>query len=335
MSERKRKAHMRQEAREETPIHLRQADSVPTEENFKILVADDSAIYRKLVEDTLAQKRYSVLLAKSGKEALKLFTEHRPPLVISDWMMPDFSGIELCRRIRDDSQGSYTYIIILTGVTEKHELVKGLEAGADDYLTKPFHSDELLARIGVGRRITDLNREIEAKNRSLELLALTDSLTGLQNRRSIGIWATRQLNSAARHKFSFWVAIGDLDNFKRVNDTYGHDAGDQVLKKFSEILERNTRCSDICGRIGGEEFLLVLTHADENGARLTVERVRQQLEAQQFSLGTDTVRVTASFGLAEFRHGQPPDFHQLVVQADTALYAAKGLGRNRVEIYAD
>lgn len=302
--------------------------------DFKILVADDSPVYRKLVEHTLAQKQYTLLLAKSGEEALSLFAEHRPSLVITDWMMPDLSGIEFCRRIRNDFEGSYTYIILLTGVTEKDQLVKGLESGADDYLTKPFDANELLARVGVGRRITDLHREIEAKNHALELLALTDSLTGLQNRRAIDIWTTRQFSAAARHKFSFWVAMGDLDNFKTINDTYGHDAGDTVLRRFAEILKAHTRCSDICGRIGGEEFLIALTHAGEEGARLTVERVRRQLERQEFTFRGQTLKVTASFGLAGYRHGQTRDFNQLVGEADEALYAAKSLGRNRIEIYA-
>ncbi len=227
-----------------------------TARDFKVLVADDSPIYRKLVEHTLAEKQYAVLFAKSGREAIDLFSEHQPSLVITDWMMPDLSGIELCEHIRNHPRQTYTYLIILTGITEKNKLVKGLAAGADDYLTKPFHSDELLARVGVGRRIVELHRQLEAKNRLLEELALTDPLTGLPNRRAIEEWATRQLSGAARYGFSFLVVLADLDHFKAVNDTHGHDAGDTVLKKFAEILKTNSRQSDICGRIGGEEFLL-------------------------------------------------------------------------------
>ncbi|MGB7284281.1 MAG: response regulator, partial [Candidatus Acidiferrum sp.] len=135
---------------------------------FKVLVADDSRIYRKLVEQTLSKKQYSVLFAKNGQEALDLFSEHQPSLVITDWMMPDLTGIQLCEHVRNYPRESYTYLIILTGVTEKDELVKGLAAGADDYLTKPFHSNELLARVGVGRRIIDLHRQLEAKNLLLQ-----------------------------------------------------------------------------------------------------------------------------------------------------------------------
>jgi diguanylate cyclase (GGDEF)-like protein len=299
--------------------------------DFKVLVADDSPIYRKLVEHTLSEKQYAVLFAKSGREAIDLFSEHQPSLVITDWMMPDLSGIELCEHIRNHSQQTYTYIIILTGITEKNKLVKGLAAGADDYLTKPFHSDELLARVGVGRRIVELHRQLEAKNRMLEELALSDPLTGLPNRRAIDDWATRQLSGAARYGFSFLVVLADLDHFKAVNDAHGHDAGDTVLKKFSEIVKANSRRSDMCGRIGGEEFLFVLTHTTQEGARVVIERIRTELEATKFVFDGTSLTVTASFGLAGFEGTQAPDFNQLVTQADAALYAAKRTGRNRIQ----
>jgi len=306
-----------------------EVDAAP--QDFKVLVADDSPIYRKLVEHSLSEKQYAVLFAKSGREAIDLFTEHQPSLVITDWMMPDLSGIELCEHIRNHSQQTYTYIIILTGITEKNKLVKGLAAGADDYLTKPFHSDELLARVGVGRRIVELHRQLEAKNRMLEELALSDPLTGLPNRRAIDDWATRQLSGAARYGFSFLVVMADLDNFKTVNDTHGHDAGNTVLKKFSEIVKANSRRSDMCGRIGGEEFLFVLTHTNQEGARVVIERIRAELEATKFDFDGTSLTVTASFGLAGFEGTQAPDFNQLVTQADAALYAAKRTGRNRIQ----
>jgi two-component system cell cycle response regulator len=306
-----------------------------TASEFKVLVADDSRIYRKLVEDTLSEKQYALLFAKSGREAIDLFSEHHPSLVITDWMMPDLSGIELCEHIRNhSSQASYTYLIILTGITEKDKLVKGLAAGADDYLTKPFHSDELLARVGVGHRIVELHRQLEAKNLLLEELALTDSLTGLPNRRAIEAWATRQLSGAARYGFSFLVVVADLDHFKTVNDTHGHEAGDKVLKKFSEILKTNSRRSDICGRIGGEEFLFILTHTTQENARVVIERIRAELQATKFDFGGSRITVTASFGLAVFAGTQAPDFNRLVSHADAALYNAKRSGRNRIEIAA-
>lgn len=298
----------------------------------KVLVADDSAVSRKLVELTLSEKQYSLVFAKSGRETLDLFAEQHPSLVIVDWMMPDLTGLEICKHIRSRAQASYTYIILLTGKSEKESVVEGLAAGADDYLTKPFHHEELIARVGVGLRIIGLQREIEAKNLLLKELSLTDALTSLPNRRAIEDWATRQLSGAARYGFSFWVALADLDHFKRVNDTYGHDAGDNVLKAFSEILKSNSRKSDICGRIGGEEFLLVLTHTTGENAKLVIDRVRVELEATHFNFDGKSLKVTASFGLAGFVGTRAPDFNRLVAQADAALYSAKRQGRNRLEL---
>jgi two-component system, cell cycle response regulator len=303
-----------------------------TDQSVRVLVADDSAVFRKLLEQVLIGEQYSLVFAKSGQEAIALFAEHNPALVIVDWIMPDLTGIELCHHIRSQSQTSYTYIVILTGKSDKESVVAGLAAGGDDYLTKPFDREELLARVGVGLRIIRLQRQIEAKNRLLEELALTDALTSLPNRRAIEDWATRQLSGAARHGFSFWVVMADLDHFKQINDTYGHEAGDAVLKKFAEILKASSRSSDICCRMGGEEFLFVLTYASIENALLVTERIRAKLEATQFIFDSHEVKVTASFGIAGFAGKQAPDFGRLVTQADGALYSAKRLGRNRVEI---
>ena len=302
----------------------------PTQE-FKILVADDSRLYRKLVEETLAQEQYTVCVAKDGREASDLLAGHRPALVITDWDMPDITGIELCGRIRSD-QDSYTYIILLTSNTHKDQIIRGLAAGADDYLTKPFHSGELLARVAVGRRIVELHREIQAKNRLLEELALTDSLSGLPNRRAIEDWAVRQVSGAARHGFPFWIVMADLDSFKSVNDAHGHEAGDIVLKRFADLLRANTRASNICGRIGGEEFVVVITHVEKPNVQTAVDRIRRQLEAETFTFCGHALGVTASFGISGFEGGESsPKFSQLLRQADTALYAAKRAGRNRIE----
>lgn len=296
---------------------------------------DDSPIYRKLVDQSLSKDHPSLLFAKNGREALDVFAEHRPSLVITDWTMPDISGPELCRRIRRDFHEHYAYLILLTSNTNKEQVIEGLAAGADDYLTKPFHSGELVARVGVGRRMIDLHRQIEAKNRQLEELALTDPLTGLPNRRAIDIWASRQLSAAARHNFPIWVVMADLDHFKRINDTFGHDAGDAVLKRFSEVLKANTRQSNICGRLGGEEFLLILTHVDRKQTEIAIERVRQRFETQEFNFDGTTAVITASFGAAGFRGSVPSEFSTLLAHADAALYAAKSKGRNRVEFEPD
>jgi len=312
-----------------------ESDMQPIEEELKVLVVDNSPVLRNLVEWALSQKRYSFLFAETGQEALDLFEEHRPPLVIMGWTLPDLTGEKLCRCMRTRSQDSYTYILVLTCETEKSDLIFALNAGADDYLTKPFHRGELVARVGVGLRIVELQRRIESKNVVLEELALSDSLTGLPNRRAIENWASSQLSGALRHGYSFWVVLADLDHFKQVNDTFGHEAGDNVLKKFSEILKSCMRGSDLCARLGGEEFLLILTHSNKDSALAVTERIRTKLADTPFNFGPSTVTVTASFGLAGFEGTQEPStFSKLQELADAALYSAKRAGRNRVEITA-
>jgi two-component system, cell cycle response regulator len=165
----------------------------------------------------------------------------------------------------------------------------------------------------------------------LEEMALTDALTGLPNRRAIDVWAPRQLNAAARHDFSIWAIMADLDFFKKVNDVYGHDAGDTVLRSFSEILKTNTRQSDMCARLGGEEFLVLITHAEKQDVKPVVERIRKQFEDSKVIVGNATITATASFGIAGFRGTKPPELDALVARADTAMYAAKEKGRNRME----
>src|SRR6266446_6273769 len=236
-------------------------------QEFKILVADDSPLYRKLVEETLGREQYVVCFAKNGRQASDLLAEHHPALVITDWEMPDLTGIELCGQIRGD-RSSYTYIILLTS---------------------------------------------------------------LPNRRAVENWAMRQLSGAARHGFPFWVVMADLDAFKRVNDTYGHEAGDVVLKRFADVLRANTRTSNICGRIGGEEFVVVITHVEKPNIQIAIDRIRRELEAEQFNFEGRILGITASFGVSGFQRGAVPDFSQVLREADIALYAAKRAGRNRVE----
>jgi two-component system, cell cycle response regulator len=246
--------------------------------------------------------------------------------------MPDFSGPELCQRIRADQSRPYTYIILMTSNTEKGNVVKGLQAGADDYLAKPFDPGEMVARIGVGRRIIDLNRELSAKSQKLEEAARTDPLTGLPNRRAIEEWAFKQLRGAARHGFSLWVVVADIDSFKTINDTFGHHAGDIVIKTFADYLKRCTRSSDICGRLGGDEFLLVMTHVESGHIEATVNRFRVQFASLSFPFQGQSVSVSASFGIAGCSGKDLLEFGGLVRKADQMLYEAKRGGRNTVRV---
>jgi two-component system, cell cycle response regulator len=296
-----------------------------------VLVADDSSFFRKFIEHALSGKNYKLLFAQTGREAIDLFSQHGAHIAIVDWSMPDMTGGDICRHIRAAGKTSYTYVVIVTAGTEKERRIAGLAAGADDYLTKPFDGEELVARLGVGSRIAQLHQELAEKNRLLGELALTDSLTGLPNRRAVEEWAGHQLSAAVRHRFSFWVVFADLDNFKKVNDSFGHHAGDTVLKQFAGLLRQSSRRSDICARIGGEEFLFVLTHNTETSARAVIERIREEFSNTKFQFGDQSVTVTASFGVAEFRREAAVDFEVLVQRADSALFEAKRLGRNRVE----
>jgi two-component system cell cycle response regulator len=299
---------------------------------YEILVVDDSPVYRKLVEQILTNQPFSLLFACNGHEALELYRKHSPSLIITDWMMPDLSGPELCQQIRADRSETYTYLIVMTSSTEKGNVVKALEAGADDYLTKPFDPGEMLARIGVGRRIVDLNRELAVQRLELEEAARTDSLTGLPNRRAIEDWAARQLRGSARHGFPFWVVLGDIDCFKAVNDNFGHEAGDIVLKTFADLLKKSTRASDMCARLGGDEFLMVLTHVPGENIEATVNRFREQFAVLSFPFKRKSVNVTASFGVFGTHGKDYQEFATIIRKADQLLYEAKRSGRNLVRV---
>lgn len=300
--------------------------------SYRVLVVDDSPVYRKLFEQILSGEKYSVSYAANGEDAARICNETAPNIVITDWIMPDFSGLELCQRIRADNTSTYTYVILMTSNTDKGGVVKGLEAGADDYLLKPFDCSEMLARIGVGCRIVDLHRQLETKSAELEKVARTDMLTGLPNRRAIEEWANRQLKGAARHGFPMWVVLSDLDGFKEINDTFGHEAGDTVLRTFASTLKKLTRISDMCGRLGGDEFLIVISHVSSTNIDLAINRFREMFGALSFPFAGKSVSISATFGVAGSESGNLRDFDALVRKADEMLYEAKRDGRNCVRV---
>jgi two-component system chemotaxis response regulator CheY len=295
----------------------------------RILIAEDSPVCRKLLQHALAGQSYDLCFATNGKEALERCSEFRPDILVTDWVMPDVSGLEVCRQIRK-SESTYTYIVLVTHNTERTHLIEGLDAGADDYLTKPFDAGELLARIRVGCRIVQMSREIEAKNVLLEKAARTDHLTGLPNRLAVEEFGSKQLRAAIRHKFNLWVVVTDLDKFKLVNDTHGHFAGDEAIQRFATILKANIRASDICGRLGGDEFLLIMSHGEKKAIVQTIERLRADLADEHLVFNGQEIQVTASFGIAGFDGTGEPSLHELLTRADHALYAAKADGRNQV-----
>jgi two-component system, cell cycle response regulator len=307
-------------------IGLRQCEN-----RVKVLIADDSVVSRHLLEATLRKWGYEVLVACDGVEALEaLDKEDAPALVILDWMMPGMTGLEVCRKIRQRAKEPYIYVLLLTSKSQKEDLIEGMEAGADDYITKPFDQHELQVRLRAGTRLVDLQAELMAAREALREQATKDTLTHLWNRGSILDQLTRELSRAGRERGSVGVVMMDLDHFKNVNDSYGHFAGDAVLCEAARRVQNAIRPYDTMGRYGGEEFLILLPGCDEQACYKQADRLRKQLADSRMSLNGVAIQVTASFGVTTALPGEPWTSDGLIRKADEALYLAKGQGRNRV-----
>jgi two-component system cell cycle response regulator len=301
---------------------------------MKILIADDSAVSRRLLGAILERWGYEVVTASTGSEAWAILQkeENAPKLAILDWMMPGLTGPEVCTLVRQRNSRSYTYILLLTSRSEKEDLIHGMEAGADDYLVKPFDHSELKVRLGPGRRILDLHEELLKAQEALRDQATRDALTRLWNRHAIFEILERELSRARRENKPIGLVLGDLDRFKDVNDTYGHLAGDAVLREVAARMEQSVRPYDAVGRYGGEEFLLLLPGCDAEAAQHSAERMREAVEAQQVSIDGGCLDVTMSFGVTALPAGADVDLERLIKIADAALYMAKEKGRNRTEV---
>lgn len=307
------------------------------DKNFPILVVDDDLISRTIVQKYLTKAGFDVLCASNGNEAMALFNEQFCPIVLTDWMMPEVTGPQLCRMIRETKTDGYVFIILITSRDSKTDIVSGLEAGADDYLTKPIHQAELIARINTGVRILKLEKSLKRANDEIRLLSITDPLTGCFNRAYLGEQFPQELSRSQRYKHHLSVVLVDLDHFKKVNDTYGHQAGDLVLKSTAECLMGQAREKvDWTVRYGGEEFLIVLPETDCDGARIMAERVRVAVSNMRMQVAETQIQVTASFGVAcvNFRQKQKPvvTMEELINKADEQLYRSKREGRNRVSV---
>ena len=300
---------------------------------MRILIADDSIVSRHLLDATLRKWGYEVVVACDGLEALELMQrENAPNLAILDWMMPGLTGLEVCDRIRQRAREPYTYILLLTSKSQKEDLIEGMDAGADDYITKPFDQHELQVRLRAGRRLVDLQAELLSAREALREQATKDSLTHLWNRSSIFDLLCRELARAERENTPVGVVMVDLDHFKSVNDNHGHFAGDAVLCESARRMQSTIRQYDAIGRYGGEEFLVMLPGCDEQGSFNLAERMRKQLSQLQMPLTENSINVTASFGATVALPGQVWTAESLIRKADEALYLAKRLGRNRVEV---
>jgi diguanylate cyclase (GGDEF)-like protein len=303
-------------------------------ESFPILVAEDNAVYRRLLKKTLAKAGYKVAVVENGSQALDLFNKTFFPMVISDWTMPRMNGIELCEAIRRLPVSGYVYIIFLTAKDSKHDVIAALDAGADDYLTKPFSHAELTARLRTGRRVLALERSLKQANEEITLLSITDHLTKCFNRGYAMNHIPKEITRTVRYRHHLSLIMFDIDHFKKVNDSYGHLAGDEVLKQVVDCVTGGIRQGiDWIARYGGEEFLVILPETDSQGALVAAERLRRMVAERVIRAEDKDITVTASFGIAYFDPSIDKETspEELIREADTCLYRAKNEGRNRVK----
>ncbi len=300
---------------------------------MKILIADDDPVSSRLLDRLLVKWGYEVIAAHDGTEAWEVLkAENAPRVALLDWIMPGIDGLEICRRVRARSGQLYVYIMLLTANDKVGNLVEGLESGADDYLTKPFHPQELRARLRVGLRMLDLESRLVEARESLRFKASHDSLTTIWNRGAIIEMLERELSRARRDGSSVGILLADIDHFKRVNDTRGHLVGDEVLRAVTGRLKGEVRSYDSVGRYGGEEFLILLPGCDN--PKLTTKAEQLVKVVERSSIGTSTGSVAVTISIGGIASGDCPhaEVNKLLRAADTALYRAKVSGRNRSEM---
>lgn len=309
---------------------------------MKILIVEDDAISRKLLQKTLEGWGYTILTAENGQEAWDIFKNEKIKFIIADWLMPVMDGVVLCRNIRSSETSGYVYFILLTGKGKKEDIINGLDAGADDYVVKPFDREELKVRVRAGERILKLEKELTEKNEMLyklnfkleELLRL-DVLMNIGNRLSFYETIRKVHHRACRYAHGYSIIMCDIDYFKMYNDTYGHIEGDNVLKAVAVSIKRSLRVSDDIFRYGGEEVVIVLPDQDMEGTIAVAERIRKDIEDMRIeNKGGINGVLTISCGVAGFDSEKLDDkWEGILDQADKALYMAKAAGRNRVFSY--
>jgi diguanylate cyclase (GGDEF)-like protein len=298
---------------------------------MKILVAEDDSVTRHLLKISLERWQYEVVLATDGTQAMEiLFGKDAPKLAILDWVMPGIDGVDICRQLRERGGGSYIYTLLLTSKGAKQDLLVGLEAGVDDYLVKPFDLLELQARLRSGQRIITLQEQLIAAREAMREQATRDGLTGVWNRGAALDILGREFSRSRREHNPLVVLMSDLDHFKQINDTWGHQAGDVVLREVAIRLQSAVRPYNAVGRYGGEEFVVIVPGCDAASALDLAERLRECISASPIASATGPIPVTMSLGLASLAEDPSPE--SLILRADEALYRAKRAGRNRCEV---
>lgn len=301
---------------------------------MKALVIEDDQVSRLMVQKYLEAAGFHVVACPSGQEGLNIIKEQGIRVAIIDWVMPGMDGVSLCRKVRSLGLKRYIYMIILTGKNRKNDLVEAFDAGADDFITKPFDRDELISRVKVGVRIIDLEDKRLKTQKELLRLAKEDPLTNLLNRRALLDEVLNELNRSGREGRSVSAIMVDVDNFKRINDRHGHIEGDAILTEFAERLQKSCRPYDKVGRYGGEEFLVLLPNTPGDAALTVAERMLGDVNSTVFLAGGRKVNLSASFGVATITPGgkdREKQLDELIRMADQALYKAKKKGKGRVE----
>jgi two-component system, cell cycle response regulator len=298
---------------------------------MKILIADDDSVSRRLMERMLQHSGYEVITAEDGRQAaLELSKPGGPRLALLDWIMPELDGPDVCREVRNRHDDSYIYIMLLTSKESSEDVVKGLEAGADDYLKKPCHPAELKARLHTGRRILQLEDKLVEAREEMRFKATHDALTSLWDRGAIITLLQSELSRSTREGNPVSLLLCDVDHFKRINDVYGHPTGDDVLEEVSGRLLDAVRSHDAVGRYGGEEFLIILSGCDNEHLKERAEQVRTAISGDPFPTALGEISVSVSVGAITIENwGHSMRVDPFLKQLDVALYQAKQAGRNR------
>jgi two-component system, cell cycle response regulator len=310
---------------------------MPTEQGYSplVLIVDDHPDNVEVLQVRLKALGYRTACASDGETALNMVAKSPPDLILLDVMMPRMDGNEVARRIKADKSLPYIPIIMQTALDSTQSKVVGLDSGADDYVTKPINYAELQARMAAALRIKTLQDQVAAKNVQLAEMAITDALTGLFNRRHLDERLDEMFEHSLRLHEPLSVVMFDIDHFKRVNDTFGHQVGDVVLAQFAQLLKHAARDIDRIGRYGGEEFMVLLPGTVLDAGVTFARRARQEVETHQFEYEGGALKCTISAGVAAFPHPKVQTRQQLVKSADDALYVAKTTGRNRVIRFDD
>ena len=299
-----------------------------------VLIAEDDAVSRELLRKTLTSWGHEVILTTDGAQAWAAILQNKSRIIILDWMMPKLDGLEICRKVRDTITDRYTYIILLTAKGDSDDVIEGLTAGADDYVTKPFSRPELKARLLTGKRIINLETQLLETQKRLHELATRDGLTTLWNRSAILQILEEETERSRREQSPLGTIMIDIDHFKDINDSYGHLSGDTVLVTIARRLMDNVRPYDKIGRYGGDEIFVVLPHCNWTHLEIIADRLQKAVAGEKITITghKKAIDVTISIGGTSYDGIGKNPVDRLIMESDKALYEAKNEGRNRYKM---